>query len=38
MGRPSVLEACAEKTSGVVTTTYIGGRCVQMMSGALEID
>jgi trans-2,3-dihydro-3-hydroxyanthranilate isomerase len=38
MGRPSVLEACAEKKAGVVTTTYIGGRCVQMMSGTLDID
>ena len=38
MGRPSVLEACAEKKAGTVTKTYIGGRCVQMMSGALEID
>ncbi|MEI6201761.1 MAG: PhzF family phenazine biosynthesis protein [Enhydrobacter sp.] len=38
MGRPSVLEARAEKIAGTVTKTYVGGRCVQMMSGALEID
>ena len=37
MGRPSVLEASAEKRAGSVTATYIGGRCVQMMSGALDI-
>jgi trans-2,3-dihydro-3-hydroxyanthranilate isomerase len=38
MGRPSVLEARAEKMAGKVIATYIGGRCVQMMSGVLEID
>jgi trans-2,3-dihydro-3-hydroxyanthranilate isomerase len=38
MGRPSVLEARAEKKAGKVVTTYIGGRCVPMMSGVLEID
>ena len=38
MGRPSVLEACAEKKDDKVITTHIGGRCVQMMSGTLDID
>jgi trans-2,3-dihydro-3-hydroxyanthranilate isomerase len=38
MGRPSVLEARAEKKAGKVVATYIGGRCVQMMSGTLDID
>ena len=38
LGRPSVLEACAEKRSGLVTRTYIGGRCVHMMSGTLDFD
>jgi trans-2,3-dihydro-3-hydroxyanthranilate isomerase len=38
MGRPSILQAAAEKKAGAVTATYIGGRCVQMMSGVLEID
>jgi trans-2,3-dihydro-3-hydroxyanthranilate isomerase len=38
MGRPSVLEACAEKRNGKVIATYIGGHCVPMMSGTIEID
>ena len=38
MGRPSVLEACAEKKAGKVVATYIGGRSVPMMSGTIEID
>jgi trans-2,3-dihydro-3-hydroxyanthranilate isomerase len=38
MGRPSVLQASAEKKAGQVVTCYIGGRCVPMMSGTLEID
>jgi trans-2,3-dihydro-3-hydroxyanthranilate isomerase len=37
MGRPSVLEACAEKKDGRVAATYIGGRCVPMMSGTLDL-
>jgi trans-2,3-dihydro-3-hydroxyanthranilate isomerase len=37
MGRPSVLEAMAEKETGKVTATYIGGRCVPMLSGTIEI-
>ena len=37
MGRPSRLEARAEKTAGTVTATYIGGTCVPMMRGTLEI-
>jgi trans-2,3-dihydro-3-hydroxyanthranilate isomerase len=37
MGRPSVLQASAEKKAGKVTATYIGGRCVPMMSGTIEI-
>jgi trans-2,3-dihydro-3-hydroxyanthranilate isomerase len=37
MGRPSILQACAEKKAGEVTATYIGGRCVQMMSGTIEV-
>jgi len=28
MGRPSILEASAEKKAGKVTATHIGGRCV----------
>ncbi len=38
MGRPSVLEASAEKKSGTVVATYIGGRCVPMMRGTIELD
>ncbi len=37
MGRPSRLEARAEKSAGTVTATYIGGTCVPMMRGTLEI-
>jgi trans-2,3-dihydro-3-hydroxyanthranilate isomerase len=37
MGRPSLLEARAEKRGGRVTGTWVGGRCVPVMQGALEI-
>jgi trans-2,3-dihydro-3-hydroxyanthranilate isomerase len=37
MGRPSVLEAMAEKKAGTVTATYIGGRCVPMLSGEIDL-
>jgi len=37
MGRPSLLLAEAEKVQGIVTATYIGGRCVPVMSGTLEL-
>lgn len=37
MGRPSLLQAEAEKRGGVVTMTYIGGRCVPVMSGSIEL-
>jgi trans-2,3-dihydro-3-hydroxyanthranilate isomerase len=37
MGRPSLLLAEAEKAKGIVTATYIGGRCVPVMSGTLEL-
>jgi trans-2,3-dihydro-3-hydroxyanthranilate isomerase len=37
MGRPSILEASADKQAGKVTATYIGGKCVPMMSGTIEI-
>jgi trans-2,3-dihydro-3-hydroxyanthranilate isomerase len=37
MGRPSLLEAHAEKRGGVVTATYIGGRCVPVMSGSIDL-
>jgi len=37
MGRPSLLEASAEKRGGVVVETRIGGRCVPVMAGTIEI-
>jgi trans-2,3-dihydro-3-hydroxyanthranilate isomerase len=37
MGRPSLLEASAEKRGGTVIETRIGGRCVQVMSGTIVI-
>jgi trans-2,3-dihydro-3-hydroxyanthranilate isomerase len=38
MGRPSRLDALAEKRAGKVTATYIGGRCVPMMQGVIALD
>jgi trans-2,3-dihydro-3-hydroxyanthranilate isomerase len=37
MGRPSLLEAGAEKRSGKIASLSIGGRCVPMMRGTLEV-
>jgi trans-2,3-dihydro-3-hydroxyanthranilate isomerase len=37
MGRPSRLTASADKSAGTVTTTQIGGTCVPMMRGVLEL-
>ena len=37
MGRASLLQAEAEKKDGVVTATYIGGRCVPVMSGTIDL-
>jgi trans-2,3-dihydro-3-hydroxyanthranilate isomerase len=37
MGRPSILEASAEKKAGKVLATYIGGRCVPVLSGTIEL-
>ncbi|WP_184259747.1 PhzF family phenazine biosynthesis protein [Rhodopseudomonas rhenobacensis] len=37
MGRPSLLQASAEKRGGVVTATMIGGDCVPVMSGAIAL-
>jgi trans-2,3-dihydro-3-hydroxyanthranilate isomerase len=37
MGRPSLLEAAAEKRDGKLTALSIGGRCVPMMRGTLEL-
>ena len=37
MGRPSLLMATADKSAGRVTATQIGGTCVPMMRGVLEL-
>jgi trans-2,3-dihydro-3-hydroxyanthranilate isomerase len=37
MGRPSLLEASAEKENGKITALSIGGRCVPMMHGTLSL-
>lgn len=37
MGRPSILQAQAEKKNGAVTATWIGGRCVPVMSGTIGL-
>jgi trans-2,3-dihydro-3-hydroxyanthranilate isomerase len=37
MGRPSLLEASAEKRGGKIVGMSIGGRCVPMMRGVLEV-
>jgi len=38
MGRPSVLEARAEKRDGVVVAAWIGGSCVAVGEGVIEVD
>jgi trans-2,3-dihydro-3-hydroxyanthranilate isomerase len=38
MGRPSLLEAAAEKRDGKITGLWIGGRCVPMMRGTLALE
>ncbi len=37
MGRPSLLEARAEKNHDGTITTYIGGTCVPVMRGVIEV-
>jgi trans-2,3-dihydro-3-hydroxyanthranilate isomerase len=37
MGRPSLLEAGAQKENGTITALSIGGRCVPMMHGTLSL-
>lgn len=37
MGRPSLLEAAAEKKNGKIEALSIGGRCVTVMRGTLEL-
>ncbi len=37
MGRPSLLDASAEKRGGVVVETRIGGRCIPVSAGTIEV-
>jgi trans-2,3-dihydro-3-hydroxyanthranilate isomerase len=37
MGRPSILDALAEKQDGKVIQTQIGGECVEMIRGVLNL-
>ena len=37
MGRPSILEGTAEKKAGRVVDTHIGGRCMPMFKGTIEL-
>ncbi len=37
MGRPSLLDATAEKRGGAVTGLWIGGRCVEVMRGVIDV-
>jgi trans-2,3-dihydro-3-hydroxyanthranilate isomerase len=38
MGRPSALVARAEKSNGAVTATWVGGSCVMVCEGFIQID
>ncbi|WP_445488740.1 PhzF family phenazine biosynthesis protein [Rhodopseudomonas sp. RCAM05734] len=38
MGRPSLLHAEATKQDGAVTATFIGGSCVPVMTGTIELN
>jgi trans-2,3-dihydro-3-hydroxyanthranilate isomerase len=37
MGRPSFMDASAEKRAGRVVETRIGGTCVPVMAGTIEV-
>jgi trans-2,3-dihydro-3-hydroxyanthranilate isomerase len=37
MGRPSILEGSAVKKAGRVVDTWIGGRCVPMLAGTIDL-
>jgi trans-2,3-dihydro-3-hydroxyanthranilate isomerase len=37
MGRPSLLRARADKVDGVVRKTFVGGACVLVSEGLIEI-
>jgi trans-2,3-dihydro-3-hydroxyanthranilate isomerase len=38
MGRPSIIVARAQKTDGTVQDTWVGGSCVMVSDGFIEID
>ncbi len=38
MGRPSILCARAEKAGGVVRATHVGGACVLVSEGSIQVD
>jgi trans-2,3-dihydro-3-hydroxyanthranilate isomerase len=38
MGRPSLLEASADKRGGEVVATRVGGTCVLVSEGSMEVD
>ncbi len=38
MGRPSIIQARAEKKDGVVLSTGVGGACVMVSEGFIEVD
>ena len=37
MGRPSILDASADKKAGQIAATHVGGRCIPVMSGVIEL-
>ena len=37
MGRPSLLLTRVRKANGVIMSTHVGGRCVQMMEGSFRL-
>ena len=38
MGRPSTLMARAEKADGTVQATWVGGSCVMVSEGFIQVD
>ncbi|HEY1452775.1 MAG TPA: PhzF family phenazine biosynthesis protein, partial [Roseiarcus sp.] len=37
LGRPSLLNAVAEKVDGAVARTFVGGGCKPVMSGEIDL-
>ena len=37
MGRPSLMQALAEKRAGAVVATFIGGTCIPVMRGTIAL-